>query len=151
AAIDRARTSAAAAARAVARRHADGSRDFGGRLPAWIATRSAARPCHIGEYLSPARSADARAAVAARPRTSPDSHRMFKLGAASEPLFPWCRWEVARTGTELIPLAPAAPMKTDTARKANAMSAIRGCLRILLLLGVSETPVGSRWDALMRA
>jgi hypothetical protein len=33
----------------------------------------------------------------------------------------------------------------------NAMSAIRGCLRIWLLLGVSETPVGSRWDALMRA
>ena len=31
------------------------------------------------------------------------------------------------------------------------MSAIRGCLRIELLLGVSETPVGSRWDALMRA
>ena len=42
-------------------------------------------------------------------------------------------------------------MKMDTAAKVNAMSAIRGCLRIELLLGVSETPVGSRWDALMRA
>ncbi len=120
-------------------------------MPAWMATRSAARPCHKGEYFSLARSAAALAAFAARTRTTSARQRRFSMGAADEPLFPSWRWEVARTGTELMPLAPAAPMNTDTARKANAMSAIRGCLRILLLLGVSETPVGSRWDALMRA
>jgi hypothetical protein len=110
----------------------------GGLDTSWTATKSAARPCQAGELLSVV-------ICAASWRTVAASQRELLAVAARDASFPLSRWEVARAGMELIPLAPAAPTKSETATKVNAMSAIRGCLRILLLLGVSETPVGSRW------
>ena len=54
------------------------------------------------------------------------------------------------TGTALILLAPAVPMKMDAATKVNAMSAIRGCLRTCSSLECRK-PGGFQVDALMRA
>src|ERR1017187_1674123 len=106
-----------------------------------MATRSPARPCQNGKYFSCAITAVSCAVARARSRTVAASHLRLVVGTVDEALSP-LRWEVARTGTELlILLTPAAPMNMDAATKVNAMSAIRGCLRILLLLGVSKT----RW------
>src|ERR1039458_10685043 len=86
-----------------------------------MATRSPARPCQNGKYFSCATTAVSCAVARARSRTVGASHLRLVVGTVDEALSP-LRWEVARTGTELlILLTPAAPMNMDAATKVNAM------------------------------